>query len=548
MQSEKKTRLINKYRRQAVHDARFTPASETEVNEKILPKYYKHARNNGFTTNFNEAISENLMFFTPQQRKIAEAIIKSVFMKLGNTINISITRQFGKTEIVSQIIDFCYIEHYNFFHRPFSIAVIAPEQKTAKRVMNRISGYLQQRGHEYAVDNADIKQTVRGDRLCLFGIYEGSKYTTAEGETMDLIVRDEAHKGDDEAFSDQVAPMVTRTDGTIIFIGNGSIGACQFTENLKAGNRERNLVFRYTYNTLKPYMLGLAGKGLRSAGSWIAGQEKYIRENGGNDSWFVRKNVYCEEITNFQQFMTEAQILRCGIDMEKKMALYKTYEKMPKLYLAVDFGHSYDQTVATFLNDERVIENWFIPRKEGEVMTLRGQCELIREFSDEMGYTQRLASIGGDSTGLGIGAVEFLSIEFGCDIINFNFNAKSKHLWYLDLRDVLTSSYEEDLIKYDRNHPYAEMFIKQCINMEVTQLKNGFLAFHAKSGQGNFDDMLDSLVIGNNMRMERHGAYKNLKPKHKRIKSLFMDDKKRQKIDRELSSCVMDMYAPSFMR
>lgn len=519
---------------------------DAEQFKKLMAVYYYEMEEHSFYVREEDAIAKNGFFFTDFQRKIAESILRAVFMREQTTIGISLTRQIGKTTIVTAVISFCYKHFFLAFGEPFKVVIIAPEKGSASEVFNRVCRYILVDNPEMYVDQASYKETLRGDTVQLFGIHEDSKGSTIEGRTFNLVLRDEAHMGDDEKFSDQVIPTTLRTQGSVVWIGNGALRDCEYRKVLLRGNTEimdkegrimgYNRVFRYTYNTLKPYMQSLADKNIPSAIGWIQGIEKYIQENGGIDSFHVRKNVFCEFILNYSNFLTEETLLRCsksinipdsgGLDVVKR-----------DLYLSIDFGHSGDKTVATFLNNKREIEDWFIAKDENEIMTLQEQCERIRDHSDELGFTQRLLAIGGDSTGLGIGAIELLEAEFGTDIVSCTFTSKWKHENYLQMRDLFMTQNDNDRIWFDGTHPESRRFIKEMTEMEISPLKNGYLSFHAPSRAGYYDDMVASLAIAVFLLVNEYNMYNELKT----LKSRFRKNNNEQEINKEAVDRANDL-------
>lgn len=526
--SSNKQKLASKYRKDAARYKEGRPYALNEDQFKgLLEVFYYEMEGHGFFTRIEDAIAKNGYFFADFQRQISEAMLKAVFMRQSTTIGISLTRQIGKTTIVTAVASFCYKHFFKAFGESFRLCIIAPEKGTASEVFNRVCRYIIAENPELYVDQATYKETLRGDTIQLFGIHEDSKGSTIEGRTFHLVIRDEAHLGDDEKFSDQVVPTTIATQGTLVWIGNGSLGDCDYRKVLKRGNIEikdkegmvmgYNRVFRFTYHSLHPYMKKLAMEHkLNSALAWLQGVEKYIYENGGPESFFVRKNVFCEFILNFSNFLDEETIMRCQRDIPL-MSLRSNPER--DLYLSLDFGHSGDKTVATFLNIRREIEGWFVAKEENEIMTLQDQCIRVRDYADEMGYTQRLLAIGGDSTGLGIGAVEFLEIEFETAIVPCNFNYKWKHENYLQMRDLFMTDRDEDRIWFDPASPNAGKFIKEMTEMEITPLKNGYLSFHAPNRSGYYDDFCASLAIAVYLLVNEYNMYNSLTSAKKRLRS-----------------------------
>ncbi len=507
----------------------------------LLKKFYRYAEEFAFYLRLGDALENNGFFFLDPQRQIAEAILEGVFMKKSRTINISITRQFGKTELVTLVMSFVYDEYYKVFKEPFTCCVVAPEKGTASSVFKRLENYIVARAPRMAVDRNDYKETIRGDSVGLVGIHEDTKGSTAEGRTYHCVVRDECHLGDDQKYIDQVIPTTFRKDAVIINIGNGGFRKCYYLDRIVQGNIHDNFVFRFDYTSLKPYMENLADQGLYSAKIWCRNIEKYIRDHGGIESYDVMKNVFCKWITSFGNFLTEKEMMLCHDDT----IISGDKEKKTRLYLAVDFASVGDRTIATFLNADRKIEDWLVVKDSNQHMTLREQCEIVRDYSDDNGYTERLNAIGGDSTGLGIGAIEFLSTEFGCQIVNYSFSAKKKHDWYINMRDLMMTKNDKDRIWYNPSHRHAGMFEQEMLEMEVEVLKNGYLGFHAPNKPNKYDDFPASLAMANDMRLRELQMYVGLKSRSERMQKHYDKKKAKKKGGKPIDRYLPAYYAPA---
>ena len=519
--SADKMKRVQLYRERAMSARADRPYKLNETQFKsLLQIFYVEAEKHGFYTRLGDALERGAFFFTEHQRSIAEAMLLHVFTKTPATINVSITRQFGKTELVTMVVAFCYDHFYKAFGEPFKCCIIAPEKGTASEVFNRVTSYILANDTELLVDKNNEKETLRGDVVRLFGIYKDSRGGTIEGRTHNLVIRDEAHLGDDEKFSDQVEPTTIRTDGSIVFIGNAGFGSCTFRENIKRGTCDildadgkkvgKNIVFRYTYKTLMPYMKNLSDKGLHSAGAWIRGVEKYVSDRGGMESYFVMKNIFCEWIVSFGNFVTQEHLNNCKRKSPRLPSISRD------LYLGIDFAFSGDRTIATLLNKDRQIEDWVILKDANEQKTLKAQCQELYNYCEEKSIMDRLAAIGGDSTGMGLGAVEFLEQEFSCEIMNYTFSQRKKHEWYIGLRDLVTTTNESDRLYYDPSHKHAMLFEREMKELEVTVSKNGYLTFQAPKKQGHYDDMVASLAISVDMMAREINMYSgnNRKPKN----------------------------------
>lgn len=524
--SEEQQLRIALYRKEASKYKEGRPyALNDEQFKKLLELFYVEMEENGFYVRVEDAIKYNGYYFVDFQRQISESVLRAVFQKKQSTINISIVRQAGKTSIVVAIISFCYKHFFEAFGEPFKVAIAAPTKATSGEVFSRLCRFLLVQDNEYAVDRADYKESLRGDSVELFGLNEGGGIR--EGRSINLLVRDEAAAGSDEIYQDQLVPSLLRTGGCQVLIGNGSFGKCNFYESIKRGDCDLkdsngnivgyNKVFRFTYNVLKPYMEGLADMGIQSSRTWVNGVEKYILEHGGLDSLYVRKNIFCEFITAFSNFIDESHFNNCVKDFSLDAKIGKKGER--DLYLATDWAYSGDRTIAFFLNKHRVVEDIFIAKDTNQTLTVREQCEKIRDYSDEMGYTERLMAIGGDNTGLGLGAIEFLEIEFGVEVLKVTFTSPWKHENYLICRDLLTTDKDNDRIWFPRDLNNIGILKKELCDLEIHPMNNGYLSFHAPEKEGFFDDIVSALVIAVYMLVNEFNMYNNLGGVKKRFRN-----------------------------
>ena len=252
----------------------------------VVDSFYKYAEGYGYFKSINKclelkekSVSHKFMFI-PQQ-ELAETLIKAIFQKKQHRIYLSLPRQIGKTEIVTMVASFCYDTYFPIFKKPFSLAVVTPNSQTSSAIFSRLCQKLYNMKVRLDIDKNIVKQTVRGDRVELFSIFSDKRSATTEGRTFHLIIRDEAHEGDDMKFEDELLPALNSTNGSFVMIGNGCFKNCMFWEGISMGDKEMllssvelqdgkrfdkyayNKVIRYPYTTkIKPYFEKLGHAGL----------------------------------------------------------------------------------------------------------------------------------------------------------------------------------------------------------------------------------------------------------------------------------------------
>ena len=512
-----KAKLQKQYRASANSARTIKPLTEKQY-ELLMEKFYEFAKKHGFFRSIPETIQNKGFYIFQFQHEIARAIIKSLFMQIDMDILISILRQVGKTEFVSLATAFTYESFYDIFGRPIEIAVIAPEKDTAAVVFRRITKYINPDFYASGGDTKKHKESIKGDRIELFGIYDEFKGSTVEGRSFDMIIRDEAHLGNDRKFSDEVEPTMLARRGAMVLIGNGGFKKCLFQEyiqnatesakTLKTDKRAREsefILIRYTYTELKPYLLRLAELGIEACAIRVDKIEKYIRRHGGIESKDVLKNIYCKWLLGYQNAITSQQIMRCYD--------HNIVWDGGDLYMGMDFATMHDRTVATIMDENRQIIDWIVVKEANQQMKAREQGELLRQVCDDRGYTPAIVAIGYDATGVGAGGIaEILEEEFSAEVTPYSFSGRAKHDWYVAAIEMMATNYKEDRLSFDPNHPYAKIFEEEWTGLERKELPTQkYSSWNAPDKEGCFDDFCASCSIVVNLVVGEYSSYNSVK-------------------------------------
>lgn len=516
-----------------------TPLSSSEF-ESVRNVFWHFARDKGFYLTISEALENNGYFVFSFQKQIAEILLESAFRQQKTRLNISLFRQIGKTEFVALVMGFLFDHYHKAFNCPIKICIVAPEKDTAGVVFQRITKYIDTRRLQKGGDTKKLKKSERGDEVELFGIYDDNKGGTIEGRTYDFIIRDEAHMGSDRMMADQVEPTTLTTNGAIVFIGNGGYKDCIFRRNLVRGEdldpvtKVRNVSIVHNYPSTKPYLQELANRGLGNCQTRINNIEDYINTHGGWDSYEVRKNMGCEWILTFGNYVTKEQLANChSSEIRWERGSGKT------LYMAVDFAKSYDRTIATIINKNREIVDWIILKEADEQMKIRWQCEELRNYCDMKGYTQHLAMIAGDATGLGSGAIEFMEMEFSfSEIVPYSFSERGKHDWFVKGREMITTKFDPDRIKYNPAHPHAAIFEKEMTELEVLPATGSkkYIGFSAPNMPGCYDDFVCSFAMAVDLLTKDTGTFGELNSFVQRNNSWDKDEMDEEDEELKMSS------------
>lgn len=162
------------------------------------------------------------------QVKIAQAIFRSVLLRLGLTITILISRQGGKNETLISWV----ILPLAMLMPGVRIGFYAPTFNQATYVtMRRLKARLKNKKFDGRIVTANDKLVQfalppkprgpfahRGEGS-LIGVFSHEPDAKKEGFTWDVIVIDEAQDLDRETFEVEIEPMGASTDATYVFIG-----------------------------------------------------------------------------------------------------------------------------------------------------------------------------------------------------------------------------------------------------------------------------------------------------------------------------------------
>lgn len=511
----------------------------------IIKEFYEFAETKGFTTNGRKIrdrkFKGHLIF--PWQKQIVYEILRSIFCQVSLSLNISIIRQVGKSEIVALLVAFIWKKFFKTFSNPISIAVIAPTRDTAKVIFRRVYKYLD--ADDLWIDTNEVKESQRGDRLALYGIYDEYKGTTIEGQTFDFVIRDEAHLGNDQKFIDQVLPAVTSKRAPVVQIGNGGFQDCFFYEALQRGNifhsynKETRLI-KWTYHECRPIMEFYANSfKVQSCKTRIDNIDDEIKKYGMLDP-AVRKNYFCEWMLEFGNVTTKEYLKKCHRIIDKKSG--------KSLYMGLDFATKHDRTVATIINENREVIDWIVVKDKDEMKLARVQCEELFEHCKSRGYLTRLDAIGFDATGQSEGLVtELLDNVFSCDLIPYKFSNQSKHEWYMKSIASLNTEYPQDRLYFNPLHEWGEQFQHEWLKLEKKMPRKGAQSglkpsYGAPKKANAFDDFCASLAIVIDLRSQYEENFSDLPSPYN-----FQTKKEKEEIEildkRSKWANALEMYA-----
>jgi phage terminase large subunit-like protein len=169
----------------------------------------------------------------PYQIRVASEILTALYVTRED-VAVAISRQSGKTEVITLLLRFLIIFHRLFTGEPLMTGLASPKGEQAKTSIDRIKLSIRNLGQRWQVEDREFNSsTVRAFRFDQV-FAEIFKFTLApsssphESKTLNLLIVDEAHESDDLKRSKELDPMLASTGGITVFIGVGCTRLCDF--------------------------------------------------------------------------------------------------------------------------------------------------------------------------------------------------------------------------------------------------------------------------------------------------------------------------------
>ena len=304
----------------------------------------------------------NHRVYFPSQKKLSNAIIKSVFNNEGQVFAVSFTRQHGKTTIVTdtdrflKLFYFSICEKLNIPHfDEFNTGFFAPQQQQAQTGFNMLKdGLVEAKKNGFELEfnafngNTIVIENPKRQAYC----FTASPTSHPESKTLHLIFYDEAQDLDDRQVEKAIEPMGAATNATQVFIGVGGYKRCRFQsllEKLPSENKfivpvhdalkEREQLYTLTRNPI-----------YRNYKFYI---EKTLKLLGIDEESDHYKTQYLLQwILERGQFITYDNLMALGQEYE----IYLEYNE--PLFGGIDWGKMNDSTVFTVINQQCHIIGW----------------------------------------------------------------------------------------------------------------------------------------------------------------------------------------------
>lgn len=451
----------------------------------------------------------------PYQIPIQKRMIRSVLINDGETISILISRQAGKTEVVScTTVVLCTIlpalahifpDQLGLYSDGFWVGMYAPVGEQAKTIFDRTKRRASSESALAAYDDPDIstgieKNGCRWTNGSFVFMQSASPKANIESKTYHLLVLDEAQGATEAVVSKSLEPMLAWGNGTMVMLGTVSESPCYYYDVIqqnKANDIEKPESLRnhyeYDYTEVQKHNpryrvhveKQIKKHGIESRYFQMAYGLRWMFEEGRavSDADLKKYSMY----VNLGYTKHTDGICVAGIDLARRR--YSSVVTVGQL-LRAETVHSDDAFSRTETGYVIKVCDWL----ELKDIPYTEQRSIMRSFFSNYPNLQWVTV---DSTGAGDAVFEQMELEWTSipDLESFQFGSPSKaHLAslfyeYLWKRQLLIPN-TRDARKQQR----WQNFYLQMINLERVT-KNGY-TYLAKADRENArDDYADSLFL-----------------------------------------------------
>lgn len=436
---------------------------------------------------------------------LARTFFDLLFKRKRHTLNVSVCRQVGKTEVLVMCLLFAILYFEIIEKERIRICVCAPEQNTSTEFFDRLKttiNTLKSNGFYFNLEqnNNDTIVDSRGNRVDKFGLFKNyakieSKKSTREGRTFHVVVRDEKHMGDDAIYNDEIVPAMATTGGIDILIGNGGFKFCRakeisdiFTDKTQILQTNGTVTnFEADFTIMRQIMLDEYEKtGNEMFIRWVDSQEAFIEQHG-KDSEVVQKNLFNKWFTEVSNFIDIERLRTMARDDDSD--LYST-----TIDLGLDLAKVQDETVLTFTDKECNTRDWQVFNGE-YTQQVRAIKQALLDWKQDTECNYEYLFV--DSTGVGDPVKAMLKEALAGIVIvrGITFSPNEKDIL---ARKALKAFAEEDKKKrfsYPKNHKYTDKFEKQMCALQKIFRDDGKINYKHPDINGARDDFPDSTFL-----------------------------------------------------
>lgn len=451
------------------------------------------------------------------QEKSAYRIIYSVISLEGATITMLFSRQSGKTEALSFVVNsLCVLlpalakvfPDLDQYRNGFHVGLFAPQSEQVWTTYNRSLLRLTSQNAEMVMSDPDLE--VELDRPNRYSLSNGSALTgqTAstkskiEGKTYHLVLCEEAQDLDTYLVQKSIEPMVTATGGTIVKCGttgtekNDFWYEIQYNRNKSRHVEDKRLIYHFEFNYKaiiedKLHQYSIDGKMFHLN---YAKDVRKKEERWGRDSQAFKLSFALE-------WDLESGMLITDQDFEKITNKRKGFsvDEHDIVVAGLDIGKDEASTVLTIgkvvWNPEE--EDDSPPKIEvcGWVELPRIDYETQHHMIVEALLQYNVRSLYVDYTGVGRPFVDRLNYAVGdvIEITEYTFTRESKSDMWFNLIDHIQQGRliipANKTVRSTQEFRNFEEQIKNCVKYH----DGPFLVCHKSVGY--LDDYVDSLGL-----------------------------------------------------
>lgn len=417
-------------------------------------------------------------------------------------------------------------EELQQFSRGFYCGIFAPQADQVDNAYQRVKSRLGTDQARTVMEDDDIDTGVKTwGRLTLFNgsfcsAQVASKVSKIEGNSLDLVIIDEAQEVDTMVAEKSIEPMTAATGGTILRCGTTGRSKNNFYEEINFNRRSDmkqkddrlKTHFEYDYRKI---IQSKAEQFKIDKNRFHLNYEKKIKRtiarHGKNSESFKLSYALIWTLET-GMFMTEDTFHRVG---DKRLKLLGVPEEGDTYVFGIDWAKADCSTVITVLKvepDDTVYDNKEDYEDNKPKKTLVQWYELEGTDYENQHYiimelisTWRPVYVASDYTGVGVPPTERLmyAVDESTEIVPFTFSRPSKSDMWQELEaDIKAGRFKFPAHKSVQELPSFQNFYMQLTNA-VRYYVGSFLVVH--KGEGFYDDYLDSLglaTIAGNMETE----------------------------------------------
>lgn len=487
-----------------------------------------------------QTLSERTYY--PYQVQFAYRVVQSLLLRDGKTLTALLSRQSGKTEVLSSLIAALLIiipvlakkypndwrfnltddtGRYRGFKRGIKIGIYAPIVSQAEIMFGRVKMFMETKttkrillelGLDLEVSNGDCVKLSHGSRLLCKTASINAKI---EGETHDLLVLEEAQDIEDRKIKKSLMPMVASTKGSILMIGTATTRRCTFYDTIKK-NERMELAGYCRDHFFYPHDICSRYNSLYK--DFVEEQKVTI----GEDSDEFRMSYGCEWVFERGMFLTQQQLFDPAVAQTTGPFSYifdpltiRNLDPRYSLVAGIDWGRDHDSTVVTVVavdwntpvfsgssfadftgNTAELYQRHLLSWKEWQGDNYEVQFEEIRSYLLSWGH--RLVRVVTDSNSPGKPIYDRLAASFSSyptEIVPFNFSPKVKSDGYRAYySEICGKRFTFPAAKEVRTKHNYRRFVNEHLDARKNY-KNGMMQVAHPDEKNAHDDYLDSAML-----------------------------------------------------